>query len=68
MKLEDQFTAAMLAAGNKRSSIKSYWPHVVGFIQFTRQRYGNWVHPSETKVEDAKPVERIWNSAAPEGL
>ena len=52
MKLEDQFTAAMLAAGNKRSSIKSYWPHVVGFIQFTRQRYGNWVHPSETKVDD----------------
>ena len=53
MKLEDQFNDAMLAAGNKRSSIKSYWPHVVGFIhQFTRERYGNWVHPSETKVED----------------
>ena len=52
MKLEDHFAAAMLAAGNKRSSVNSYWPHVVGFIQFTRKRHGDWVHPSETKVED----------------
>ncbi|MCA9194135.1 MAG: phage integrase N-terminal SAM-like domain-containing protein [Planctomycetales bacterium] len=43
---------AMLAAGNKRSSINVYWPHVVGFLRFTRQRYGSWVHPSETTIED----------------
>lgn len=52
MKLQDHFTAAMLAAGNKRSSINAYWPHIIGFIRFTRQRHGNWVHPAETKVED----------------
>jgi site-specific recombinase XerD len=52
MRLEDQFTAAMLAAGNKRSSIKCYWRHVVGFIRFTSERHGSWLHPGETKIED----------------
>ena len=52
MKLQHQFADAMLAAGNKRSSIHSYWPHIVGYVQFTRARYGRWIHPSETTVED----------------
>jgi site-specific recombinase XerD len=52
MKLEDRFTAEMLSAGNKRSSIKAYWRHVASYIQFTRKRYRRWVHPSKTDVED----------------
>ncbi len=52
MRLEDQFTAAMLAAGNKRSSITCYWRHVVGFIRFTSERNGGWIHPEATKIED----------------
>lgn len=52
MKVEDQFTAAMLAAGNKRSSIRTYWRHVECFIKFTRKRHGGWIHPAETKIED----------------
>lgn len=52
MRLQDQFTAAMLAAGNKRSSITVYWRHVVDFIRFTSERHGRWVHPKWTKIED----------------
>ena len=52
MRLEDQFAAAMLAAGNKRSSIASYWRHVVGFIRFTSERHGGWLHPSATSIDD----------------
>ncbi len=52
MRLEDQFTAAMLAAGNKRSSITCYWRHVVGFIKFTSERHGGWLHPAATSIED----------------
>ena len=52
MRLEDQFTAAMLAAGNKRSSITCYWRHMVGFIRFTSERNGGWIHPEATKIED----------------
>jgi site-specific recombinase XerD len=52
MRLEDQFTAAMLAAGNKRSSITCYWRHVVGFIRFTSERHGGWLHPEATSIDD----------------
>ena len=49
MKLEDQFTAAMLAAGNKRSSVKSYWPHVVDYIRFTRDDTATGFIPQKRK-------------------
>ncbi len=52
MKLQVQFTAAMLAAGNKRSSVKCYWRHIACFIRFTRRCHGGWIHPSVTKTED----------------
>ena len=52
MGLADQFTAAMLAAGNKRSSIACYWRHVVVFVRFTSERHGDWIHPAATKIED----------------
>lgn len=52
MKLKEQFTAAMLAAGNKRSSVECYWRHVVGYIKFTSERHGGWLHPQTTQIED----------------
>jgi integrase len=52
MTLQTEFSNAMLAAGNKRSSIESYWPHIERFIQHVRSRRGPTISRDDVTIDD----------------
>ena len=52
MSLQEEFRTAILSHGNKQSSFKTYWPHVLEFIEFTRQKRGRSTDRNDVDRDD----------------
>ena len=50
--LGEEFHTAILAHGNKQSTFDAYWPHVLSFIAFTRERRREHVDRNNVTSDD----------------